>query len=171
VGADKICQDLATAVGAGSKTWRAYLSTNTPKVNARERIGTGPWHNAKGTLIAQNLEDLHTAIGTGATAKNFINKDNGLTEKGQKVNGVGDSPNEHDILTGSTIDGMAFANQTCGDWTGKDTAHIGHHDRMGGSSPMKESWNSVHENGGCETLAAIRNRGGAGRFYCFALTQ
>ena len=170
-GADKHCQDLAAAAGAGKHTWRAYLSTTaeggTPAVNARDRIGTGPWLNSKGVQIAANLEELHGANG--------LTKDTGLNEKGELVNGRGDKPNRHDILTGSQPDGTAFAgdqDMTCGNWT-KDgpegAAMMGHHDRRGldGSGPAK-SWNSSHASrGGCGQKA-LRGTGGDGLLYCFA---
>jgi hypothetical protein len=128
-GADKHCQSLAAAAGAGKRTWRAYLSTSGAKpVNARDRIGKGPWRNAKGEVIAKNVKELH--------ANPNINKQTGLTEKGEPVNGRGDSPNKHDILTGSQADGTAFPageDRTCGNWTksGEGAAMVGHHDRIG----------------------------------------
>lgn len=176
-GADAQCQKLATGVGAGSKTWRAYLSvpgafanasTNTPAVpstNARDRIGAGPWFNAKGQLIASNVEQLHTG--------NLINKDTALDERGAVVKGRGDTPNEHDILTGSRADGTAFAPQTdttCKGWTSSTdgSAIVGHHDRIG---PLPDnwakSWNFSHQSAGCSQEALVRT-GGSGRFYCFA---
>jgi hypothetical protein len=166
-GADAHCQRLAEAAGAGGgRTWRAYLSTST--VNARDRIGKGPWHNAKGTLIARDLEHLHGDTLDLARLGNLITKNNGLTEKGELVNGVGDKPNMHDVLTGSQPDGRAYtdgADHTCKNWTsGADgVAQLGHHDRNGGGI----SWNSVHPSRGCsqENLVAT---GGAGLFYCFA---
>jgi hypothetical protein len=173
-GADKHCQQLAQAAGAGNRTWRAYLSTQetggTKSVNARDRIGQGPWRNAKGEVIAQNVAELHSD-------KNMINKQTGLNEKGEMVKGRGDTPNEHDILTGSQADGTAFAageDRTCGNWTssGPGAAMVGHHDRIGlrDDAPSK-SWNSSHpsrgEGGGC-SLPALPGTGGAGLFYCFA---
>jgi hypothetical protein len=173
-GADAHCQKLAAA--AGAKTWRAYLSTpgafpgqgnptGVPSINARDRIGAGPWFNAKGVLIARDVTHLHNG--------NAINKDTALDEKGQIVKGRGDTPSEHDILTGSRADGTAFAPQT--DTTGKawassseGSAIVGHHDRTG---PLPEnwakSWNSSHQGAGCSQEALVRT-GGAGRFYCFA---
>jgi hypothetical protein len=162
-GADAYCGQLAEEVGVTGKTWRAYLSTKT--VNAKDRIGNGPWYNAKGELIANNLAELH---GT-----NFLNKQTALNEKGQPVSGRGDTPNEHDILTGSTYEGLAVATSTdttCSDWTSgtQGSATVGHHDRIGinDSAPMK-SWNSSHLTRGC-SVEAFRTTGGAGLYYCFA---
>ena len=170
-GADQHCQQLAEAVGAGGRTWRAYLSTQAaggePAINARDRIGQGPWQNAEGVVIASGLEELHDT--------NNLNKDTGLTEQGDVVNGRGDSPNKHDILTGSQPDGTAFAqseDRTCGNWTqsGADgAAMVGHHDRQGlrDDAPSR-SWNSSHPSrGGC-SQEALRGTGGDGLFYCFA---
>lgn len=174
-GADRHCQELASAAGAGDRTWRAYLSTqgsalNDPKVvHARDRIGDGPWHNAKGVLIARNVRQLHSA-------KNNITKETALDEKGAMVNGRTEKPNKHDILTGSRPDGTAFAgaffpDMTCGNWTksGKDgSAMTGHHDRAGPiDHPWAVSWNSAHPTRGC-TQEGIRSTGGDGFFYCFA---
>ncbi|KAB0269445.1 hypothetical protein FEZ63_00640 [Microvirga brassicacearum] len=170
-GADRHCQTLAQAAGAGTKTWRAYLSTQSvggaTAVNARDRIGTGPWQNAKGVVIAKDVAELH---GTNA-----ISKQTALTEKGEVVKGGGDTPNTHDILTGSQPDGTAFAgaqDQTCGNWTKSGTegaVMMGHHDRMGtGEQPSAKSWNSSHPSrGGC-SQDALKGTGGAGLFYCFA---
>lgn len=159
-GADAHCQGLAEAAGAGGKTWRAYLSTSS--VNARDRIGDGPWHNAKGEMIAKDLDELHGDA-------NKIGKETGLTETGGMVNGRGDSPNMHDILTGSNPDGTA-ADKTCGEWTenGEGSAIVGHHDRMGlqDDAPSK-SWNSSHASRGCGQ-DDLRGTGGNGFFYCFA---
>jgi hypothetical protein len=174
-GADAHCQKLAAAAGAGSRTWRAYLSvaptfaTQTtpavPAVNARDRIGAGPWYNAKGVLIARDLAHLHNG--------NAVSKETALDEKGAVVKGRGDQPNEHDILTGSRADGTAFAPQqdtTCKAWTSSSdgSAIVGHHDRIG---PLPEnwakSWNFSHPSVGCSQEALVRT-GGAGRFYCFA---
>lgn len=173
-GADAHCQKLAAAAGAGDKTWRAYLSLSPaegkPAVNARERIGSGPWHNFRGTMVARDLAHLHGDTLELARTGNLITKNNALTEKGQIVNGVGDQPNRHDILTGTQANGMAYtdaADHTCKNWTssGEGSAQVGHHDRNGGGI----SWNSVHPSRGCSTenLAAS---GGAGFFYCFAVT-
>jgi hypothetical protein len=168
-GADWLCQTLATAAGSGGKTWRAYLSTSatssTPAVNARDRIGKGPWQNVKGVVIANNVAELH---GT-----NNLTKQTALTEKGTVVNGRGDTPNQHDILTGSQPDGTAFAgseDSTCGNWTknGDGRAIVGHHDRTGlDTSPPALSWNSSHPTQGC-TIDALVKTGGAGYIYCFA---
>ena len=168
-GADGHCQALATAVGAGTRTWRAYLSTNasgaTPTQHARERIGTGPWQNAKGVIIARNVEELH--------GNNNLNKQTALTEKGEIVNGSGDTPNMHDILTGSQSNGMAMGgneDRTCRNWTSSDAgaAMVGHHDRLGlrDDAPSK-SWNSSHPTRGCSD-EALRGTGSAGLLYCFA---
>ena len=162
-GADAHCQSLAKAAGAGNRQWHAYLSTD--KVNARDRIGKGPWKNAKGEVIAKDLDDLH---------KNpRIDKQHGLDEKGQPVNGRGDSPNRHDILTGSTPEGRAIAGKdmTCGNWTksGEGSAMVGHHDRMGlRDDDASKSWNSSHPSRGC-SQDALRSSGGDGLFYCFAV--
>ena len=169
-GADKHCQALAQAVGAGGKTWRAYLSAGasggSAAVNARDRIGKGPWQNVKGVVIAKDVADLHGP-------NNNLTKQTALDEKGAMVNGRGDSPNKHDILTGSTPDGMAIAgsdDRTCGNWakSGEGSAMVGHHDRMGldDSAPAK-SWNSSHPSRGCSD-DALRGTGGAGLIYCFA---
>ena len=159
-GADAHCQQLAETAGVGGKTWRAYLSTSD--TNARDRIGNGPWHNANGDLIAENLDALHSDA-------NVISKEIGLTENGEKVNGRGDSPNRHDILTGSNADGTA-AEATCGDWTndGEGSTIVGHHDRMGlrDDAPSK-SWNASHPSRGC-SQEALQGTGGDGLFYCFA---
>jgi hypothetical protein len=166
-GADQICQTLATAAGAGGKTWHAYLSTQgNGAVNARDRIGKGPWMNAKGEVIAKDVAELH---GT-----NNITKETALTEKGAVVNGFGDTPNVHDILTGSQPDGTAFAageDRTCGNWTksGADgAAMLGHSDRRGPSEdPPLKSWNSSHPSRGC-SQDGLKSTGGAGLLYCFA---
>lgn len=172
-GADKHCQSLAQKAGSGGKTWRAYLSTQgkdgAPTVNAKDRIGKGPWHNAKGELIARDVDALH---GSG----NSIKKETALDERGQVIAGRGDKPNRHDILTGSRTDGSAFAggdpDMTCGNWTRSGTEGavvVGHHDRQGPTAdPWATSWNSSHQSrGGC-TQAALRGTGGDGLFYCFA---
>jgi hypothetical protein len=165
-GADKLCQSLAAAVGAGSREWRAYLSTQGAQaVNARDRIGSGPWQNVKGVVVAKSVAELH---GT-----NNLTKQTALTEKGEMVNGRGDTPNMHDILTGSQPDGTTFAgadDRTCGNWTksGDGAAQVGHHDRMGlNEEPPAKSWNSSHPSRGCSDAALI-GTGGAGRLYCFA---
>lgn len=165
-GADRHCQTLAAAAGAGGRTWRAYLSTQGANaVNARDRIGRGPWQNARGVVIARDLAELH---GT-----NNITKQTALTEAGAPVNGRGDTPNQHDILTGSHADGTAFtgdADRTCGNWTksGEGSAMVGHHDRQGlNTEPPALSWNSSHPSRGCG-LEALRATGGNGLIYCFA---
>ena len=162
-GADAHCQKLAQAAGAGQRQWRAYLSTE--KENARDRIGKGPWKNAKGEEIARNIDDLHKDP--------KINKQTGLDEKGQMVNGRGDSPNRHDILTGSSPDGRAIADKklTCSNWTssGEGSAMVGHHDRIGlRDDDASRSWNSSHPSRGC-SQDALRGTGGDGLFYCFAV--
>jgi hypothetical protein len=170
-GADQLCQLLGGAAGDGTKTWKAYLSTQGPgAVNARDRIGKGPWKNAKGLIIANDLAELHGS-------KNNINKQTGLTEKGEPVNGRGDTPNMHDILTGSQPDGTAFAageDRTCGNWTksGQGSAMVGHHDRQGlRDDDASKSWNSSHPSrgpdGGC-SQNDLKSTGGNGLFYCFA---
>jgi hypothetical protein len=168
-GADAHCQALAKAEGSGDHTWRAYLSATatatSPAVNARDRIGTGPWYNAGGELIATNIEQLHSAA-------NKINKETAVTQRFDPVNGVGDRPNMHDILTGSRPDGTAFeANEdlTCGNWTSSDAgrAQVGHHDRMG-QGEGATSWNSAHPSRGC-SQQNLESTGGAGLFYCFAI--
>lgn len=169
-GADRHCQQLADAAGAGSKTWRAYLSTQgAGAVNARDRIGDGPWVNAKGEVIAADLAALH--------GENNLTKATALTETGEVVNGRGDSPNMHDILTGSQPDGTAFAegeDRTCGNWTknGQGAAMVGHSDRIGlNDTAAAKSWNSSHPSrgpdGGC-SQADLQSTGGNGLFYCFA---
>jgi hypothetical protein len=170
-GADQHCQRLAQAAGAGTRTWRAYLSTQASggaaAVNARDRIGRGPWQNAKGVVIAKDVAELH---GT-----NNLTKQTALDEKGEVVKGRGDSPNTHDILTGSQPDGTAFTggqDMTCGSWTKSGTegaAMVGHHDRTGlDESPPAKSWNASHPSrGGC-SQEALRGTGGAGLLYCFA---
>lgn len=175
-GADAHCQRLATAAGQGSRTWRAYLSvpgafpgpnnpSGTPSVHARDRIGKGPWFNAKGELIARDVDQLHSG--------NMLGKTTALDERGNVIKGRGDTPNEHDMLTGSRADGTAFAPQTdttCKAWTSSNegSAIVGHHDRIG---PLPEawatSWNFSHQSAGCSQEALIRT-GGSGRFYCFA---
>jgi hypothetical protein len=169
-GADRLCQTLAQAAGAGSKAWRAYLSTQgAGAVNARDRIGPGPWANAKGVVIAKDVAELHGA--------NNLTKQTALDEKGGVVNGRGDTPNKHDILTGSQPDGTKFPDtpdMTCGNWTksGAGTAMVGHSDRTGldESAPAK-SWNSSHPTrgpgGGC-SQDDLKSTGGDGLLYCFA---
>lgn len=165
-GADRHCAMLADAVGAGGKTWRAYLSTSgSGGVNARDRIGAGPWYNAKGVQVAANSDELHYS-NVGLT------KETQLNEKGEVVNGRGDDPNQHDILTGSQLDGMRFTDgedHTCGNWTsnGEGSAQVGHHDRTGGGA-VASSWNSAHGSRNCGQ-ADLQATGGNGYFYCFAI--
>jgi hypothetical protein len=173
-GADAQCQKLAQAGGAGAKAWRAYLSTQAadgkPAVNARDRIGKGPWQNAKGAVVAKDVADLHGAA-------NNLTKQTALSEKGEVINGRGDTPNRHDVLTGSQADGTAFAagdDKTCKNWTSstQGAAVVGHADRQGlrDDEPSK-SWNSSHPSrgpdGGC-SQADLKSTGGDGLFYCFA---
>ncbi len=174
-GADAHCQKLAAAAGAGGKTWRAYLSTpptfataTAPAgaaTHARDRIGNGPWHNAKGMLIARNLDHLHNG--------NMLSKETALDERGNIIKGRGDTPNEHDMLTGTRSDGTAFAPQTdttCKSWTSSTdgSAIVGHHDRVGpNTDAWAKSWNFSHQSAGCSQEALVRT-GGAGKFYCFA---
>ena len=169
-GADAYCQKLGSSGGAGDKTWRAYLSATptggSPAVNARDRIGRGPWLNAKGMMMAASVDDLHGP-------NNKLSKQNSLTEKGEIVSGRGDPVNMHDILTGSTADGRAddsAPDTTCGNWTksGEGSAIVGHHDRIGlnESAPMK-SWNMSHPSRGC-SMDALKATGGGGLLYCFA---
>jgi hypothetical protein len=167
-GADSHCQALAAAVGAGNRTWRAYLSTTgAGGVDARDRIGGGPWQNVKGVVIAKDVAELH--------GPNNLTKQTALTEKGDVVNGRGDSPNRHDVLTGSQPDGTAFktaGDTTCGNWTrsGSDgAAWVGHHDRIGlGTDDASKSWNSSHVSKGCSD-DGLKSTGGAGLLYCFAM--
>ena len=187
-GADQICQNLAAGAGAGNRTWHAYLSTQAqggrPAVNARARIGAGPWYNAKGAMIAANVGDLH---GDQQRDRNSMQKINGLDEKGQAIKGFGDMPNEHDILTGSDSDGRAFTDgidHTCANWTSDGTATpattnaqgqavpgnpvramLGHFDRSGGGNT---SWNAAHMSQNC-TKQGLISTGGAGHIYCFAI--
>ena len=166
-GADRHCHALADAVGAGKLQWRAYLSTlpqgGAPAVNARDRIGRGPWFNAKGVKVAENVADLHSD-------NNKLTKQNSLTETGTVVNGRGDQPNMHDILTGSNLDGTAYTAEgytNCGNWTssGEGSARVGHHDRVGGGD-NPTSWNSAHNSRGC-SQENLQSTGGNGLFYCF----
>jgi hypothetical protein len=173
-GADKQCAALATAAGATAKTWRAYLSAQAadgkPAVNARDRIGKGPWQNAKGVVVAKDVADLHSA-------SNNLTKQTSLSEKGEVINGRGDTPNRHDALTGSQADGTAFAageDRTCKNWTSstQGAAMVGHIDRIGlRDDDASKSWNSSHPSrgpdGGC-SQADLKSTGGDGLFYCFA---
>jgi hypothetical protein len=166
-GADAHCAMLAQAAGSTGKTWRAYLSTQgAGAVNAKDRIGSGPWYNAKGQVVAQNVADLHNNPGGGPAFKQIA-----LSEKGTVINGVGDQPNQHDILTGSQPDGTAFPagmDRTCNNWSssaaGMGSAQVGHHDRTGGGGT---SWNSQHPSRGCAQQDLV-GTGGNGYFYCFA---
>ena len=173
-GADNHCQTLAQAAGAGAKTWHAYLSTQAadgkPAANARDRIGKGPWQNSKGTEIAKDVADLHSA-------NNNLTKQTALSEKGEVINGRGDTPNRHDVLTGSQGDGTAFGpenDRTCKNWTSstQGAAMLGHSDRMGlRDDDASKSWNSSHpsrgSDGGC-SQADLKSTGGDGLLYCFA---
>jgi hypothetical protein len=171
-GADAHCQMLAQAAGRGNVKWVAYLSTQGPgAVNARDRIGQGPWYNARGAMIAASLAELHGDTLDLARLGNRINKNNSLTEKGGTVKGVGDMPNEHDMLTGSMPDGRAYTDNmdhTCSNYTsnvdGKGNVQVGHHDKIGNTNG---SWNSSHPSRGC-SQASLPPSGGAGYLYCFA---
>lgn len=167
-GADAHCQALATAAGAGGRTWRAYLSATAsgshPVAHAKDRIGAGPWANAEGVVVATSVAGLHSDA-------NKLSKEHSLTEKGEVVSGRGDTPNRHDILTGTTLDGTASAaagDSTCGNWTsaGEGSALVGHHDRQGGGA-NPTSWNFAHPSRGC-SQDNLRATGGDGLFYCFA---
>jgi hypothetical protein len=169
-GADAHCQQLATTVGAGGKTWHAYLSSSeTPTakgINARDRIGSGPWQNSKGVVVATSVDDLHSA-------NNKLGHDNSLTERGTKVASFGFTPNYHDMLTGSTADGRALPgniNMTCNNWSSSEfgKALLGHVDKLGGAdNDFQHSWNSAHQSRGCSQPDFIAT-GGNGMFYCFA---
>ena len=168
-GADAHCLSLATAAGSNGKTWRAYLSAHAtatePAVNARDRIGFGPWYNAKGVMVAENLNRLHTE-------SMALGKENSLSESGNMINGRGDTPNQHDILTGSNIDGRTIddgTNHTCNNWTSNSegTAQVGHFDRQGGGQ-NPNSFNSAHGSRSCSQADLIAT-GGNGYFYCFAI--
>ena len=172
-GADRHCQMLAAAVGAGDRTWHAYLSTQAkpgqPAINARDRIGQGPWWGPKGFLIAENLAELQGDTLDLARVGNRLTKTSAMNEKGQQVKGVGDEPNEHDILTGSRPDGRAFTDSmdhTCNNWTSsaEGSAMLGHSDRNG----LFSSWNAAHASRGC-SQPGLASTGGAGLFYCFAV--
>jgi hypothetical protein len=188
-GADAYCQQLGAAAGRGNATWRAYLSTQGPgAVNARDRIGTGPWYNARGQMVAANVAELHGDTIEQARLGNRLGKQITRTEKDTIVNGVGDQPNQHDVLTGSTPDGRAFtdgADHTCNNWTSNQnveapargqgapaappapgpSAQVGHHDKQGGNTG---SWNSAHGSRGCSQPNLVAT-GGAGLLYCFAV--
>ena len=168
-GADKHCQTLAAAAGAGNRTWRAYLSTqpvgSQPGINARDRIGKGPWMNAKGVVIATDVDQLHGA--------NYLSKQTSLTETGNTITGRGDTPNLHDVLTGSQPNGTFIAgdaNSTCGNWSMSSggAAMVGHHDKTGlDESVPAKSWNSAHQSRGC-SAEQLKSTGGGGLYYCFA---
>jgi hypothetical protein len=171
-GADKHCQTLAAAAGS-TKTWRAYLSQQAvggkQAVNARDRIGAGPWHNAKGAKIADNVAHLHGDTLDQARLGNNLSRTTVLNEKGENMKGAGDTPNQHDVLTGSQPDGTAFPagqDKTCGNWTSNNegTAQLGHFDRTGGGNT---SWNAAHPSKGCSQQNLV-STGGNGHFYCFA---
>lgn len=175
-GADQYCQTMAAGAGGGGKTWHAYLSTQAaagqPAVNARDRIGTGPWYNSKGQMIAMNLSQLHGDTLDEARLGNSVTKATAITEKGDSVKGFGDQPNQHDILTGSMPDGRAYSDgmdHTCSNWTsdkdGMGSAQLGHFDRTGGGNT---SWNSTHPSRGCSQQNLV-STGGAGLLYCFAI--
>ncbi|MSR36036.1 MAG: lectin [Gemmatimonadetes bacterium] len=171
-GADDHCAALAQAAGTAGRTWRAYLSTQAaagqPAVNARDRIGTGPWYAKNGQMIAANVADLHGDI---QRDRNQINKNNAVNEKGERINGQGDTPNQHDVLTGSDSHGRALlgtaAATTCNNWTSNaaGTAMLGHVDRSGGGN---SSWNAAHSSRSCSQPDLVAT-GGAGLFYCFAI--
>ena len=171
-GADAHCQALAKAAGRGDVTWRAYLSTQGPgAVSARDRIGNGPWYNSRGGIVAMNQAELHGDTIEAARLGNRVNKNTARNEKGDLINGAGDMPNQHDVLTGSTADGRAFTDamdHTCNNYTsnadGRGTVQLGHHDKTGGGSG---SWNSVHASRGCSQPNLIAT-GGNGYLYCFA---
>jgi hypothetical protein len=174
-GADAYCQMMAAAGGRGEAMWHAYLSTQGPNaVNARDRIGNGPWFNQRGQRVAQNLAELHGDTLEQARMGNALGKQLSLSEKGMPINGVGDMPNQHDILTGSQSDGRAYtdaADHTCSNWTantdGMGSAQLGHSDKQGGGNG---SWNSTHASRGCSQPNLV-STGGAGLLYCFAVTQ
>ena len=167
-GADVHCQALAEAAGSTGLTWRAYLSQGAsddqPAINARDRIGSGPWYNANGVEVASSVSDLHSA-------NNELSKENSISESGELINGRGDDPNKHDVLTGSQLDGTAFSDgedHTCGNWmsNGEGSAQVGHHDRQGGGD-NPTSWNAAHASRGCSQDDLI-GTGGDGLYYCFA---
>jgi hypothetical protein len=173
-GADAYCQQLAAAAGAGDRTWRAYLSANAsgnqPAVNARDRIGSGPWYNARGRGIAKSVADLHGDTLDAARLGNNLSRTTVFSEKNEPIKGAGDTPNQHDILTGSQLDGRAFtdgADHTCQNWTSNaetGSAQVGHFDRTGGNNT---SWNSAHASSGCSQPKLV-STGGGGLLYCFA---
>jgi hypothetical protein len=169
-GADKYCKALATKAGAGDMLWHAYLSTQAaggkPAINARDRIGKGPWVNSAGVQVAANIEELHST-------KSKISQEIGRSENGRRIPGRQFVVNQHDILTGSTKDGLAFPpgkDMTCGNWTknGDGAAQVGHHDRLGGRGAAGKTWNSSHLSRGC-SAPLLKRSGGAGLLYCFAV--
>ena len=173
-GADQYCQTLAATANAGNRTWHAYLSTQAaagqPAVNARDRIGQGPWYNARGAMVAKDVADLHGDTLEAARIGNNLTKATAFSEKNEAIKGFGDTPNQHDILTGSTPDGRAYtdtADHTCKNWTSSSdgTAQLGHFDRTGGGNT---SWNSAHASRGCSQENLV-STGGAGLLYCFAI--
>ncbi|MES2932369.1 MAG: lectin [Pseudomonadota bacterium] len=174
-GADAHCQKLAASISAGNKTWHAYLSTQAadgkPAINARDRIGQGPWYNTRGAVVAKDVADLHGDTLDAARLGNNLTRATALSEKNEAIKGVGDKPNEHDILTGSQPDGRAYADaadRTCKNFTSsaaEGSAQVGHFDRTGGGNT---SWNSTHASRGCGQPNLVAT-GGAGLFYCFAI--
>ena len=173
-GADAHCQNLAASIGAGDRTWRAYLSTQAtagkPAVNARDRIGQGPWYNTRGAVVGKDVAHLHGDVLEAARLGNNLTKTTAFTEKNEAIKGAGDTPNEHDILTGSQPDGRAYtdaADHTCKNFTSSaadGSAQVGHFDRTGGGNT---SWNSTHPSRGCGQANLVAT-GGAGLLYCFA---
>ena len=169
-GADRQCRQLAEAAGITGITWHAYLSAKAANgksaINARDRIGAGPWYNAKGVMVAKSVDDLHSD-------QNKLSKENSLTEKGTVVNGRGDTPNAHDVITGSQLDGRLSADTldtTCGNWTSSSatgSAFVGHHDRQGGGA-NPTSWNMAHASRGCGQ-SNLQATGGNGLYYCFGM--
>lgn len=176
-GADAHCQKLASEVGAGNRTWRAYLSTQSdglnPPINARDRIGKGPWANANGAIVANDVAHLHGDTVELGQLGNNVHRTTNLTEKGVQINGVGTTPNQHDVITGSKPDGRAYADaadHTCKNYTssGEGTVRVGHSDRTNrGATGGNVSWNSTHDSKGCSQENLV-STGGAGYFYCFA---
>jgi hypothetical protein len=174
-GADAHCQKLAVAAGSVNKIWRAYLSTQAlndqPAINARDRIGLGPWYNARGVEVAKDIAHLHGDTLEAARLGNNLSRTTGVTEKNEAIKGAGDKPNQHDILTGSQSDGRAYtdaADHTCKNFTdtaAEGSAQVGHFDRTGGGNT---SWNSAHASKGCSQENLVKT-GGAGLFYCFAI--
>jgi hypothetical protein len=176
-GADAHCQKLASEVGAGKRTWRAYLSTQSdglnPPINARDRIGKGPWANANGAIVANDVAHLHGDTVELGQLGNNVHRTTNLTEKGAQINGVGSTTNQHDVITGTKPDGRAYtdaADHTCKNYTssGEGTVRVGHSDRTNrGATGGNVSWNSTHDSKGCSQENLV-STGGAGYFYCFA---